>query len=105
MKAEPTIYRRNDARCYLFNETHQGAEVNAEFLFDLAEKKNPRLWILTDAQLTDERWNTTYYNWFIVLSASLPHLQASIQWQKDRNVDIHYMCPWSWGEIFAAFKY
>jgi len=105
IKAEPTVYRRNDARCYFFDETHKGTEVDAEFLFNLAEQRNPRLWILTDACLTDERWNTTYYNWFIVLAASLPHVQASGQWKSDRNVDIHYMRPWSWNEIFAAFRY
>jgi len=102
---QPTVYRRNDARCYLFDETHKGTEVNAKFLFNLAEQRNPRLWILTDACLTDERWNIQYYHWFIVLAASPTKMQESWQWEKDRKAGVHYMTNWRWNEIYSAFWY
>jgi len=105
MMREPTVYRRNDARCYLFDETYRGAEVNAQSLFDSQEQENRRLWILTDGALKDERWNIEYYYWFIVLAASPAKMKESWQWEKDRNPGIHYMRNWQWGEIYTAFWY
>ena len=107
MKKLPTVYRRNDASCYLFDNAHKGVEVNAEYLFDLAKKgRIPRLWILTDTSLINKRWRSTdtCYNWFIVFAAALPDAQVSSEWEASRGVTTYYMQNWSWSEIFTAFR-
>ena len=104
IKREPTVYRCNDSVCYLFDDEYKGKEVTVDILFNEAKVNNRRIWILTDGVLDDERWNILYHDWFVVLAASPAKLQASSQWEKDRNVGVCYMTNWTWSEIFAAFR-
>ncbi|PUU72768.1 hypothetical protein B9Z19DRAFT_1136756 [Tuber borchii] len=53
LEREPTVYRRNDSRCYLFDERHRGVLVDSAFLFNMNERTKRHLWILTDAAITD----------------------------------------------------
>ena len=60
---------------------------------------------MTDAALADERWTERSHSWFVVLAASPLKVKASRQWEKDRNVGVHFMRNWTWPEIVAAFRY
>lgn len=102
---KPTVFRLNDARCFYFNETYKGARITAQEMFDMADKENERVWVLTDAPLTDESWGTQDYQWFIVLAASPNLAKTSFVWDKGRSPGIYYMSNWRWGEIFAALWY
>jgi len=106
MNKEPTVYRVNDSRCFVFDETYRGANVTAKTLFELGDQShqiNDRIWILTDGKLSDERWSTKNYPWFIVLAASPGLIKESWGWLKERNPRVHYMSNWQWSEIYAAF--
>ena len=100
----PTVYRKNDGKCYLFSEWSKGREVNLEFLSTFSDSEKRELWILSDEALVDPEWNWSN-PWFVVLAASPQKVQASRQWEKDRNCGTHYMRNWEWDEIFAAFRY
>lgn len=102
---EPTVYRLNDDCCYLFDDDTPGVEMTAKCLFQLSNKKKSGLWILTDEALTDARWKGRGHPWFVVLGASPAKVRLSRDWEKDRNVGVHFISPWSWAEIFAAYRY
>ncbi|PUU72420.1 hypothetical protein B9Z19DRAFT_1010078 [Tuber borchii] len=102
LQRKPTVYRRNDGRCFYFDETHKGVKLSAQDLFDMADKQNERIWILTDAPLEDESWGTEDYEWFIVLAVSPTLAKKSSVWEKGRSPRVYYMSNWRWGEIFIA---
>ena len=89
----------------MFDETSPGDKIDIEKLFGLDEDKKRSLWILTDAALLDEGWNRRSHSWLVVLAASPLKVKASRQWEKDRNVGVHFMRNWAWAEIVAAFRY
>ncbi|CUS11668.1 unnamed protein product [Tuber aestivum] len=102
---QPTVYRENDRRCFLFDQYTPGKQVNADALFRLPMEQQKRLWILTSDPPTDPRWSYSC-GWFVVL-ADIPEDMKSTshsQWETGRNVGMHYMSDWQWSEIFAVFK-
>ncbi|KAG0136176.1 hypothetical protein HOY82DRAFT_599336 [Tuber indicum] len=59
VKAQPTAFRINNCKCYLFDEMG------------------------SDDKLTDAGWNCQTNTWFVVLAASPAKVKASYQWVKD----------------------
>lgn len=102
-RCQPTLYRRADDSCFLFNAKTAGKEVSLRTLFNLPPDQKRELWILTDEALKHPRWYVTTSGWFIVLGASPLKIKKSYQWEKDRNVGVHFMSLWSWAEIYGAY--
>ncbi|CUS07218.1 unnamed protein product [Tuber aestivum] len=100
---EPTVYREDDQKCYLFDEYTAGKEVNAEYLFRLPASEKERLWILTDDSITNRGWERQGNTWFIVFIARPAQMVLSESWRSNRNARIRYMTNWTWEEVFAAF--
>ncbi|KAG0126292.1 hypothetical protein HOY82DRAFT_581112 [Tuber indicum] len=103
LAGQPTVFRNNDSRCYLFDSDSNGRETDANYLFHLPQDRKRTFWILTDGALTDESWNKKGHGWFVVLVASPAKIKASHQWAKDRNVALRYMSNWKWEGIVATF--
>lgn len=102
-KGLPTVYRREDDQCFLFNETSPGNEISLKELSRLSPAQKRRLWVLTDEKIENNRWNVSTNGWFVVLAASPKKVSASKDWKKARNACLYYMSIWSWPEIFAAY--
>jgi hypothetical protein len=79
--------------------------VDLDTLSSLPDDAKRKLWILTDEPLEDPIWNNPGTLWFTVLAASPKKVEASRQWEKDRNVNVHFTSNWTWPEIVAAFRY
>ena len=79
--------------------------ITADYLFNLPHEMKTDIWVLTDEVILNPGWNDRTSKWFIILAASPAKVQLSRQWAKQRKVGVHYMSPWKWEEIFAAFRY
>ncbi|RPA98229.1 hypothetical protein L873DRAFT_1828618 [Choiromyces venosus 120613-1] len=96
LEGQPTVFRRDDSCCYLFDSDSHGSETKANSVFHLPKNQKKALWILMDQKLKHPGWNEKGHSWFVVQVASPK--------KKDRNVGSHYMSNWGWGEIVAAFS-
>jgi len=105
LRSQPTVYRRGDDCCYIFQEDTAGIMVDARHLFGLPGDQKRKLWILTDETLDNPQWQDGTHEWFVILAASPKKVRDSKQWAKDRNIGVRYMSNWGWEEIFAAFRY
>jgi len=102
---QPTVYRINDDLCFLFNDKTQGEKISLGSLFALTKDEKRKIWILTDEALTHPIWNNKAESWFTILGASPAKVRLSYQWQKERNPGVRYIRPWSWEDIYAAYRY
>lgn len=103
LKQKPTIYRINDDTCFIFDEDRHGEETSAKALFALPEEEKRQFWVLTDEPLVNANWYSPIFCWYIILAASPRKVKESRDWEKNRNVGVHFMSTWKWGEIFAAY--
>ncbi|PUU72370.1 hypothetical protein B9Z19DRAFT_1137826 [Tuber borchii] len=56
LRSQPTVYRRGDDCCFIFQEGTPGMMVDARHLFGLPGDQKRNLWILTDETLENPQW-------------------------------------------------
>ncbi|CUS10226.1 unnamed protein product [Tuber aestivum] len=101
---QPTVYRRSDDQCFLFDEGTAGQEVSASILFQLTEDKKREIWILTDSIMCNPSWLLWDHSWFVVMGSLPAKVNQSTRWEKGRNSAVYYVDNWKWGEILAGFS-